>query len=127
MRLIFSMATCALLLTTAHPGFAGDVVSSGQFKGASNHKTTGAASVEKSAAGTMVVLGADFNFDGAPDPKVGFGRDGVYDAAAQLQALKSKTGHQEYNVPGSVDLARYNEIYIWCEQYNVPLGVAKLK
>ena len=75
----------------------------------------------------MVVLGEDFSFDGAPDPKVGFGRDGVYDESAQLHALKSKAGRQEYTVPSSIDPTRYNELYIWCQRYSVPLGVAKLK
>lgn len=66
-------------------------------------------------------------FDGAPDPKVGFGRDGAYDKTSQLAPLGAKKGHQTYQLPASVDPAKYNEVYIWCEQYSVPLGVAKLQ
>ena len=73
------------------------------------------------------MLGKDFSFDGAPDPKVGFGKDGVYDIKSQLAHLKANAGQQEYSIPDSVNLADYNEIYIWCEQYSVPLGVAKVK
>ncbi len=127
MRPIFSLAAIAIALTVATSGLAGEVILRGQFEGRSNHETSGVATVEKSAGGAMVVLGKNFSFDGAPDPKVGFGRDGTYDASSQLQALKAKTGRQEYTVPNSVDPMRYNELYIWCQRYNVPLGVAKLK
>ncbi len=109
------------------PSSAGEVIAKGQFEGRSRHVTTGGVMVKKDAKGAMVVLEKDFSLDGAPDPKVGFGRDGVYDSAAQLDVLKSKTGHQEYAIPASVDPSRYNEIYIWCEKFSVPLGVAKLK
>ena len=127
MRPIFSLAAIAIALTVATSSLAGEVILRGQFEGRSNHETSGMATVEKSAGGAMVVLGKNFSFDGAPDPKVGFGRDGAYDASSQLQALKSKSGRQEYTVPSSVDPTRYNELYIWCQRYNVPLGVAKLK
>jgi hypothetical protein len=30
-------------------------------------------------------------------------------------------------VPAHVDPEAYNEFYVWCEQYNVPLGVADLE
>ena len=127
MRSILSLAAFTIVLAVAQSSLAGDVILRGQFEGRSNHETSGVAMVEKSATGAMVILGKDFKFDGAPDPKVGFGRDGVYDASAQLHELKSKVGRQEYTVPSSVDPTRYNELYIWCQRYNVPLGVARLK
>ncbi len=127
MRSILSLAAFAIALAVAQSSLAGDVILRGQFEGRSSHKTSGVATVENSAGGTMVVLGEDFSFDGAPDPKVGFGRDGTYDESSQLQALKSKSGRQEYTVPSSIDPTRYNELYIWCQRYSVPLGVAKLK
>jgi hypothetical protein len=127
MRSMLCLTVFAIALAVARPGHAGEVVLRGQFEGRGSYAASGAATVEKSAAGVMVVLGADFSFDGAPDPKVGFGRDGVYDKSSQLEALKSNAGRQEYAVPKSIDPARYNEVYIWCERYNVPLGVAKLK
>ena len=126
MRSMLSLVVFAFTLAVAWPGVAGEVVLRGQFEGRSSHATSGTATVETSAGGAMVVLGADFSLDGAPDPKVGFGRDGVYDPSAQLEALKSNTGRQEYRVPESIDPTRYNELYIWCERYKVPLGVAKL-
>lgn len=123
------LALLIIALTTgqAKPVFAGDVLSSGKFEGRSRHATTGGVTVRKSGTGAVVVLETDFSLDGAPDPKVGFGRDGKYDAAAKLDALKSNAGRQEYAVPAGIDSSRYNEVYIWCEKFNVPLGVARLK
>jgi hypothetical protein len=106
---------------------AEDVLASGTFAGASGHKTSGGVAVVRTDAGAMVVLQQDFSLDGAPDPKVGFGRDGAYDKKAQLAPLSANKGHQTYQLPASVDPANYNEVYIWCEQYSVPLGVAKLQ
>ena len=106
---------------------AEETITSGTFTGASNHVTTGGVSVVKTADGLAVVLGEDFNFDGAPDPKVGFGTSGKYDLSTQLAHLKSNSGKQVYKIPASVDISGYNEIYIWCEAYAVPLGVAAIK
>jgi hypothetical protein len=106
---------------------AEDVVSSGTFTGASNHVTSGGVSVVKTNDGLEVVLSDDFKFDGAPDPKVGFGKNGKYDIKSQLAHLEKNTGAQRYSVPISLDISGYNEIYIWCEAYSVPLGVAVIK
>jgi hypothetical protein len=100
---------------------------SGKFKGASNHITTGDVSVTKNADGThTVTLGANFSLDGAPDPYVAFGKNGTFSPSGNLGVLKSKTGAQSYIVPASIDPAKFNEIYIWCLKFSVPLGVAQL-
>ena len=106
---------------------AGEVLASGKFTGASNHVTTGGVTVLKTDSGTLVILEPDFSLDGAPDPKVGFGNDGSYDHKSQLAHLANNTGLQVYSVPDSVDAGSYNEVYIWCEKFSVPLGVAALK
>ena len=105
---------------------AGEVVASGTFVGASGHETRGGVSVVKDGSGLEVVLAGDFFLDGAPDPKVGFGKDGDYDSKSQLAHLKANAGKQEYKIPGSVNVSDYNEIYIWCEKFSVPLGIATL-
>lgn len=123
-------ATAALL--TAAPVSAGTgakgIAASGQFTGASDHITTGGVSIVKTAnGGAVVILDSDFSLDGAPDPRVGFGVDGAYKDAADLGELVSKTGVSVYIVPPSVNVDDYNEVYIWCRQFAVPLGVAALK
>lgn len=98
------------------------------FTGASDHITTGGVTIVKNADGTATVtLDDDFSLDGAPDPRVAFGKDGAYVPAGDLGALKMLNGKQVYTVPASVNVDDYNEIYIWCLKFSVPLGVAKLK
>ncbi|MDF1658034.1 MAG: DM13 domain-containing protein [Verrucomicrobiales bacterium] len=105
---------------------ADEVITSGTFVGKSDHVTKGGASIEQDADGNyIVVLGEDFSLDGAPDPKVGLGKDG-YKKNAELGKLEKKKGKQVYSIPANFDPADFNEIWIWCERFSVPLGVAKL-
>ncbi|MEO1324768.1 MAG: DM13 domain-containing protein [Pseudomonadota bacterium] len=114
--------TLPLLSTAAR---AADTLKRGSFTGASNHVTTGTGGLITEGGKTYVSLADDFFFDGAPDPKVALGNDG-YDASTLLAPLKANTGAQSYELPEGLDPANYNEIWIWCERFNVPLGVAKL-
>ena len=41
--------------------------------------------------------------------------------------MTSNSGEQSYQIPASVDPGDYTEVWVWCEQYAVPLGVATLK
>ncbi len=129
-----SFATAVLALgfaaaVLAAPGAVSaqdQVLASGAFRGKSGHAASGGVSVVKTATGTVVVLAPDFKFDGAPDPKLGFGKNG-YVESTQFSELKSNSGKQTYDIPAAIDPADYNEVWVWCEQYSVPLGVATLK
>ena len=133
MRTSFFAAFVAIAMTAAlfsgpTAALAGEeIVASGSFKGASSHVTNGNVTIRKTADGVVVVLEDDFDFDGAPDPKLGFGKDGKYDHGSQISHLGSNKGRQVYEVPASIDTEAYNQLYVWCEKYSVPLGVADLK
>jgi hypothetical protein len=103
-----------------------DVIAEGNFVGKSKHTASGTVKVVQGDTGPVVVLDENFRFDGAPDPKLGFGKNG-YVKSTQFSALKSNSGGQVYQLPGNLDPEQYNEVWIWCEAYSVPLGVAKLK
>ena len=105
---------------------AEEVVRSGEFVGKSDHITTGGVTVEKISSGIIVRLAADFSLDGAPEPSVGFGKDGEYDPDSDLGDLVLIEGRQTYLLPKEVDYTQYNEIYIWCDKFSVPLGVATI-
>ena len=121
--LAIALAGFIAFASTADAG----AVASGTFTGASDHITTGAVEVIKNDDGSHTVfLAADFSLDGAPDPRVGFGKDGKYDKATGMGLLKSLNGAQSFTVPAGVDPADYNQVYIWCLKFNVPLGVAAL-
>jgi electron transfer DM13 len=102
-------------------------VAVGTFVGASKHVTTGGVEIVRNADNSYtVILGEDFSLDGAPDPRVGFGKSGNYDGNTELGKLAQLTGTQSYIVPASVDIASYDQVYIWCEKFSVPLGIAQL-
>ncbi len=126
-----SLAVAAVVLGTvlAAPLAASaqdHVLASGAFRGQSGHAASGGVRVVKTATGIAVVLERDFKFDGAPDPKLGFGRNG-YVESTQFSALKSNSGQQTYEIPAAIDPADYTEVWVWCEKYAVPLGVATLE
>lgn len=99
----------------------------GTFTGASDHITTGTVTIVKNDDGTATVtFDSSFSLDGAPDPRVGFGKDGAYVNLSDLGALKNLNGAQSYIVPASLNIDDFNELYIWCLKFGVPLGVAQL-
>lgn len=119
-----AFAASAFLPTLAS---AGETSATGTFTGANDHITTGGVSVVKTAnGGAVVILDTNFSLDGAPEPSVGFGKDGAYVAATDLGDLGQNTGLQVFVVPASVNVDDFNEVYIWCEKFDVSLGVAEL-
>ena len=105
---------------------AKSAVSSGIFSGRSDHITTGKVTLEKTATGYQLSFAADFSLDGAPDPVVAIGNNGVYTKANKLGSLKNKTGQQIYTLPASFTPGQFSEVYVWCEKFDVPLGIADL-
>lgn len=125
---LISALFAVFVFVTPMAASANEVVATGTFTGASDHITTGGVSVIKTAnGGAVVILDNNFSLDGAPDPRVGFGKDGVYVAASDLGALTSKDGLQAYVVPAGVNVSDFNEVYIWCRKFSVPLGIASIK
>jgi hypothetical protein len=121
------IGSAALALALASPMAAQAENRTGTFTGASDHITTGGVQIVKTAnGGAVVILDSDFSLDGAPDPRVGFGKDGTFSDAADLGVLQNIAGLQIYIVPPTVNIDDFNEVYIWCKKFAVPLGVAAL-
>lgn len=120
-------AVLAIVLAVGAPRLSGPALAAeqvqarGQFVGQKGHKASGGVAVVKTATGAAVVLEPDFRFDGAPDPRLGFGKDG-YDPATQFSALQANQGMQRYELPAALDPGAYNEVWVWCERFSVPLG-----
>jgi Electron transfer DM13 len=110
----------------ARAGSDGRLIASGEFNGKNGHKASGRVVVIATANGVEVVLRDDFKFDGAPDPKLGFGKGGYF-KSTEFSALASNTGGQRYRIPSRINAAGYTEIWIWCKKYAVPLALAVLK
>lgn len=121
-----TLAFTLLAATLATSAMAGGQARTGQFTGASDHVTSGSVTVTKDASGYIVQLGPQFFLDGAPDPKVGFGVNGTYVDGTLIGVLQSKTGAQSYRVPAHLNVADFTDVFIWCEKFSVPLGVAAI-
>ena len=106
--------------------FANETISAGTFSGRSDHITTGKVSVVKTASGYQLSFANDFSLDGAPDPVVALGNGETFSVSNKLGVLKHKTGAQTYKLPASFTPGEFSEVYVWCEKFSVPLGVAKL-
>lgn len=120
------LAAALISLGAAGVSFAGDDGRAGTFTGLSNHVTKGDVSVVKTSDGYEIHLSENFWFDGAPDPRVGFGKDGTFVDATDFEVLKSDTGAQVYKVPADIDPTQFDDVFVWCRKFSVPLGVAKL-
>jgi len=101
-------------------------LSKGTFSGRSDHITTGLVTVEKTANGFQLRFADDFSLDGAPDPVVALGNGETYLVSNKLGPLKNKTGAQVYKLPADFTPGQFTQVYVWCEKFSVPLGVADL-
>ena len=135
--LTLTVAACSNQNTSAAPvstttgavsqAVTSHAVSAGTFSGRSDHITTGTAKLVKTENGYIIELSNDFELDGAPDPIVAVGNNETYSAENKLGALKNRTGGQSYALPDAVAAQQFSQVYIWCEQFSVPLGVATLE
>ena len=111
----------AATIAAAPRALAGGHGRIGAFAGASGHAASGRVEV----VGDEVVLMEDFAFDGAPDPVVAMGRGG-HDPATVMGPLRANAGRQGYALPEGLRGGDYDEVWIWCERFDVPLALARL-
>ena len=95
--------------------------------GKSDHITTGQVTLEKTTGGYQLNFASDFSLDGAPDPIVAIGNSDVYQAENKIGALKNITGSQVYQLPADFTPGQFSQVYVWCEKFSVPLGIADLE
>ena len=101
-------------------------LAAGTFDGRSDHIVTGQVTVEKTTGGYQLRFADNFSLDNAPDPVVALGNGETFSVSNKLGVLKHKTGAQTYSLPANFTPGEFSEVYVWCEKFSVPLGVAKL-
>jgi hypothetical protein len=109
------------------------VVAQGRFH-SNAHTTLGTATVLDLGGGRRVLRLTGFRTSNGPDVRVVLvaARDVTDDATVvragyvELGALKGTRGDQNYELPASLDLARYRTVTIWCERFDVNFGSAPL-
>ena len=126
MKALTGLLAGAALMMSASMAFAGGA-GSGTFSGLSNHVTKGGVEVVKTDGGWEIHLKDSFWFDGAPDPRVGFGKGGKFVDPTDFEPLRKDAGAQVYKVPADINPEEFDEVYIWCRKFSVPLGVASIE
>ena len=119
-KVLFATVTALMAAISAPVAFAGGHGRIFNFVGINGHTVTGRAEI----VGTTVHLLDDFRFDGAPDPKIALGLNGVYDPATLSGQLENFSGASSFELPAGIDPANYNEVWVWCERFNVGLATA---
>ncbi|MEL6504196.1 MAG: DM13 domain-containing protein [Pseudomonadota bacterium] len=115
-----------LMLAATPTAMSAELLKQGAFVGQSKHITTGTATIQKDGDSVVLVLGSNFSLDGAPDPTVGFTKNGKFIPASQVGELKMLNGKQTYTLPKGFLAQAYDAVTIWCRKFAVPLGTAKL-
>jgi Electron transfer DM13 len=101
------------------------------------HQTSGRGTVYKTSDGRQFLRLTDFSTSNGPDVHVILARSddqnltqeivkGQLDSV-ELGFLKGNQGDQNYDLPASVDLHKYNAAVIYCERFHAVLGVARLE
>lgn len=101
------------------------------------HQTSGRGTVYKTSDGRQYLRLTDFSTSNGPDVHVILARSddenltqeivkGQLDSV-ELGSLKGNQGDQNYDLPASVDLQKYNAAVIYCERFHAVFGVAKLE
>jgi hypothetical protein len=101
------------------------------------HPTSGRASIYQAPGGKRDLRLTDFTTSNGPDVHVVLAQSsdnnlkqdfvkGQLDDV-ELGLLKANQGDQNYDLPDSADLSRYDAVVIYCERFHAVFGVAKLE
>ena len=101
------------------------------------HATTGTVRIIKQPDGSRILTLENLDTSNGPDVHVWLsaadvveGQAGWYTAGSaahhDLGLIKGNQGNQVYEIPDSVDLSRYKSVDLWCVQFSVSFGAARL-
>jgi hypothetical protein len=123
----------SLPMTNANTPMANTSLASGTFHSVA-HKTEGSASVLQMGDGSRVLRFTNFETSNGPDVRVYLvAADDASDSDTvtksgfiEIGPLKGNIGNQNYELPSSVDLAKYRAVTIWCKRFSVNFATAPL-
>jgi hypothetical protein len=100
----------------------------GTFEGAGDgiHNAEGVAKVITLQDGNRVLRLENLKATNGPDLYVYLATDKSASEFVDLGRLKGNIGNQNYDIPQGTDLTKYNTVLIWCKQFSVLFGSAKL-
>jgi len=124
----------ATAMATPAPATPHSILSAGRFHSVA-HESTGVATIHQLPDGRRIVRLTEFETFNGPDVRVYLvaaddvsGSETVTRAGfVDLEALKGDKGHQNYELPGGVDLDQYRAVTIWCRRFGVNFATAALQ
>ena len=111
-------------------------LSTGRLEGKA-HPTSGRATIYEASDGARYLRLTDFMTSNGPDVHVVLAKGGDSDLGSEivkgdldhveLGRIKGNQGDQNYDVPASVDLEKYNAAVIFCERFHVIFGLSRME
>jgi hypothetical protein len=100
----------------------------GSFRGEDGHDGAGTATVVETADGRRLLTFSEFDVSPGPDVDVYLTRDAAeIDDRIELGDLKGNVGDQQYEIPASADIGRYDNVVLYCVSFTVRIAVAPLR
>lgn len=100
----------------------------GSFVGVGDgiHDAQGDVLIIEGDDGSRFLRFENFKASNGPDLFVYLATDETADDFVSLGDLKGNIGNQNYMIPPGADLSNYDTVLIWCKQFSVLFGSAKL-
>jgi hypothetical protein len=136
-RLIVDDTVSEALPATATSSAAGSVepmaIANGLFHSVA-HETKGNATIHRFADGSRILRFTNFETSNGPDVRVymvaapdAADNETVTKAGfVELGPMKGNIGDQNYEIPASLDLGKYQTVTIWCKRFGVNFASAPL-
>jgi len=101
----------------------------GSFIGAGDgfHNAEGLVKVIPLGDRTTILRLENFKSTNGPNVHLYLATDKAASNFIDLGRLKANNGNQNYYIPNGTDLAKYNMVLVWCKDFSVLFGSAKLK
>ena len=90
------------------------------------HDAQGDVLIIESDDGSRFLRFENFKVSNGPDLFVYLATDESANDFVNLGELKGNIGNQNYMIPPGADLSNYDNVLIWCKQFSVLFGSAKL-
>ncbi len=102
-------------------------VAAGTFAGVGKYHAEGQARLVEKAGTYYLRFANDFAVDDGPDLYVYLGKDGHYSPSTLISVLGQDDGSRFYEIPSSIDISNYSEVWIWSRMQETAYAFALLK
>jgi hypothetical protein len=103
-------------------------LAAGALKGADGHVASGRVTIIREPDGHRRLTLTNFDADPGPQVVVYLSPSAEKtDEVVELGGLKGNIGNQQYRIPDSADLTRYDTLILWCVPFTTRIAVAPLR